>query len=177
VGNGALVTLLIRSDPGDSEDPSPRPTGVTTTTAAEAVTAVTVVRTAIRVVIAFGDEAEVCEAVIRPPEQEGGDDKAIVLGTGPWAGSSGEEGRWLFCQGDTGSGVGAVAAHSTGDGQWTTQSLGLAQTKHAGDVINVDFGSYSAVSLTRDSLIFGGHQHVWTIDSGTTWYSIGPLGG
>ncbi len=147
---------------------------MTTVTATEAVT---VVRTTMSVVLAFGDEAEVCKTVIRPPGEEWGEYKAIVLGTGPWTGSSGEEGRWLFCQGDTGSGVGAVAAHSTGDGQWTTQSLGLAQTKHPGDVINVDFGSYSAVSLTRDSLIFGGHQHVWTTDSGTTWYSIGPLGG
>ena len=111
---------------------------------------------------------------LTPPD---GRDHHHRLGTGPWTGSSGEKGRWLFCQGDTGGGVGAVAARSTGDGQWTTQSLGLAQTNHAGDVINVDFGSYSAVSLTRDSLVSGGHQHVWTNDSGKTWYSIGPLGG
>lgn len=115
-----------------------------------------------------GTDQAVCKAVIEPYGPAAGGWEPTVLAKGP----DGFGGTWLFCQGETGSGIGAIAARSSDNSRWTTQNLSMGYRNHAGDDVHVSIGSVGRAALTSDSFVSTGHSHVWTIDGGKSWFGM-----
>lgn len=150
-----LFTIWSRIGEADRRSPTPAP-----------VREVTRLDAPVTVVTASGTDEAVCKAVIEPYGT--GEWDANVLAKGP----DGLGSSWLFCQGETGSGIGAIAARSGDNTRWTTQKLSMGYRNHAGDDVRVNIGSHGRASLTGDSDVNTGHSHVWTIDGGKTWFGL-----
>jgi len=123
--------------------------------------------TPIRLIHEGGTLGPPCDEIVRPYDSNNLGETRL-LATGATSGGA----TWLFCEGEAGSGVGAISARSTGQGIWITQQLPVSPRLHAGDEVQIAFGSDGRVSLTSDSFVAESHTHIWTSDGGSSWLGI-----
>jgi hypothetical protein len=131
---GVIVgTLAVSSSGGETDHAKPAP---------ERVRDIRRLDTPMIVVAASGTDEAVCRALINSFATDGGGWNPNVLA----GGADGLGGTWLFCEGETSSGIGAIAARSPDGIGWTARQLGISQRNHAGDEVQVDI-RFSGASI------------------------------
>lgn len=124
------------------------------------------VRFEARSVNATGSDAAVCDAVVKAYAGTGTSSATVVDAELPAAPLDGV--RWIFCVSDAAARVGVVSARSSDEGVWLTTRV-VSQPYHAGDELRVTVVDELRAWVTVDLSVAVAHDHVWTVDGGSSW--------